>query len=86
MSERDGPISDKGFARMLRRAAVAAGLGELKVHPHMLRHACGFALANDQTPLLEIQQHLGHARMETTVLYARLAPGVSARKRWRRTV
>ena len=30
---------------MIERAAVAAGL-ELKAHPHMLRHACGYALAN----------------------------------------
>jgi hypothetical protein len=30
---------------MVERAAAAAGL-ELKAHPHMLRHACGYALAN----------------------------------------
>jgi integrase len=34
-----------GLARMIERAAEAAGL-ELKAHPHMLRHACGYALAN----------------------------------------
>jgi site-specific recombinase XerD len=33
-----------GFARMVERAAAGAGL-ELKAHPHMLRHACGYALA-----------------------------------------
>jgi hypothetical protein len=32
-----------GFARMIERAAAVAGL-QLKAHPHMLRHACGYAL------------------------------------------
>ena len=44
-SERGSPFTTAGFARMLERAGEAAGLA-LKVHPHMLRHACGFALAN----------------------------------------
>ena len=46
VSERGSPFSTAGFARMIDRAAEAAGL-EIKAHPHMLRHACGFKLAND---------------------------------------
>ena len=46
VSERGAPLSTEGFSRLLQRAAVAAGL-TIKVHPHMLRHACGFKLAND---------------------------------------
>jgi integrase len=45
VSERGAPFTTAGFARMLQRAARATVL-TLKVHPHMLRHACGFALAN----------------------------------------
>jgi site-specific recombinase XerD len=45
VSERGSPFTTAGFARMIERAAAGAGL-ELKVHPHMLRHACGYALAN----------------------------------------
>jgi type 1 fimbriae regulatory protein FimB/type 1 fimbriae regulatory protein FimE len=44
-SERGAPFSTAGFARMLERAGVEAKLG-FKAHPHMLRHACGYALAN----------------------------------------
>ena len=33
---------------MIERVAVGAGL-ELKAHPHMLRDACGYALANKGT-------------------------------------
>ena len=45
VSERGAPFTTAGFARMLERAAASAGLA-IKVHPHMLWHACGFALAN----------------------------------------
>src|SRR6188472_2606359 len=45
-SERGSPFTAAGFARMLERAGVEAKLG-FKAHPHMLRHACGFKLAND---------------------------------------
>jgi integrase len=45
VSERGSPFTTAGFARMIERVAPGAGL-ELKVHPHMLRHACGYALAN----------------------------------------
>ena len=44
-SERGSPFTTAGFARMIERADVEAGFG-LKAHPHVLRHACGFALAN----------------------------------------
>jgi hypothetical protein len=44
-SERGAPFGTASFARMVERAGVEAKLG-FKVHPHMLRHACGYALAN----------------------------------------
>jgi hypothetical protein len=47
-SERGSPFTTAGFARMVERAGVEAKLG-IKAHPHMLRHACGFTLANQQT-------------------------------------
>ena len=42
VSERGSPFTTAGFARMIERAAAGAGL-KLKAHPHMLRHACGYA-------------------------------------------
>src|ERR1700729_22933 len=44
-SERGAPFATAGFARMVERAGSEAKLG-FKAHPHMLRHACGYALAN----------------------------------------
>jgi integrase len=45
VSERGAPLSAPGFSRMVERAGRSAKLG-IKVHAHMLRHACGYALAN----------------------------------------
>ena len=44
-SERGAPFTTAGFRKMIARLGVVAGFGFL-VHPHMLRHACGYHLAN----------------------------------------
>src|SRR5215469_9599815 len=46
MTERGAPMTAGGFRQMLRRTGQQSGLG-LLVHPHMLRHACGYKIAND---------------------------------------
>jgi site-specific recombinase XerD len=56
------------------RAGEAAKLG-FHVHPHMLRHATGYALANEGTDTRLIQDFLGHASIANTVRYTKLAPG-----------
>jgi integrase len=45
MSERGAPMSAVGFRRMITRLGKAAKM-PFGVHPHMLRHACGYKLAN----------------------------------------
>src|SRR5262249_56332420 len=49
VSMRGAPFAVSGFRRMLERTAITAGLEALKVHPHMLRHAAGYTLANQGT-------------------------------------
>ena len=73
VSERGAPFTTAGFARMIERAARAADL-MLKVHPHMLRHACGFALANAGHDTRSLQAYLGHKNIQHTVRYTELAP------------
>ena len=73
-SERGSPFTTAGFARLLERAGEAAGLG-LKVHPHMLRHACGFALANKGHDTRALQAYLGHRNIQHTVRYTEISPG-----------
>jgi site-specific recombinase XerD len=49
---------------------IAVGL----VHSHMLRHSCGYKLANDGHDTRAIQQYLGHCSIASTVRYTALAP------------
>jgi type 1 fimbriae regulatory protein FimB/type 1 fimbriae regulatory protein FimE len=72
-SERGAPFTTAGFARMVERAGRAAGL-PFKAHPHMLRHACGFALANKGHDTRALQAYLGHKNIQHTVRYTELAP------------
>ncbi|HZR89977.1 MAG TPA: tyrosine-type recombinase/integrase [Bradyrhizobium sp.] len=72
-SERGSPFSTAGFARMVERAGVEAGLG-FKAHPHMLRHACGFALAAKGHDTRALQAYLGHKNIQHTVRYTELSP------------
>jgi type 1 fimbriae regulatory protein FimB len=44
-------------------------------HPHMLRHACGYALANKGIDTRTLQAYLGHRSINSTTRYAALAPG-----------
>ena len=72
VSERGAPFSVSGFRRMMERAGQAAGL-EIKAHPHMLRHATGYALANRGTDTRTLQAYLGHRNISNTVRYTELA-------------
>ncbi len=73
VSERGAPLSTAGFARLLERARANAGL-EIKAHPHMLRHACGFTLANAGQDTRAVQAYLGHKNIQHTVRYTELSP------------
>jgi integrase len=72
-SERGAPFSTAGFARMVERAGKQAKLG-FKAHPHMLRHACGYALANKGHDTRALQAYLGHRNIQHTVRYTELSP------------
>jgi integrase len=72
-SERGSPFTTAGFARMVERAGVEAKLG-FKAHPHMLRHACGYALANKGHDTRALQAYLGHRNIQHTVRYTELSP------------
>jgi integrase len=72
-SERGTPFTKRGFQAMVERAGRATGF-DVKIHPHMLRHACGFKLANDGVDTRTIQAYLGHKSIQHTVRYTELAP------------
>jgi integrase len=72
-SERRAPFTTAGFARLVERAGATAELG-FKCHRHMLRHACGFALANEGHDTRALQAYLGHKNIQHTVRYTELSP------------
>jgi type 1 fimbriae regulatory protein FimB/type 1 fimbriae regulatory protein FimE len=73
ISERRGPISPIGFHRLVQRLGKAANM-PFPIHPHMLRHACGFKLANDGHDTRALQHYLGHKNIQHTVRYTDMAP------------
>jgi integrase len=82
VSERGSPFTTAGFARTVERAAEAAGL-ELKAHPHTLRQACGYALADEGHDTRAIQAWLGHRSITSTAgLHGAGDPADSLRPPW----
>jgi type 1 fimbriae regulatory protein FimB/type 1 fimbriae regulatory protein FimE len=80
-SERLAPMSPDGFRKLLARVGQAAGL-PFPVHPHMLRHACGYELQKQNLPTRVIQAWLGHADIRHTVRYTELS-AVPFKEVWR---
>jgi len=74
VSERGAPFTVSGLQRLVERAGIAAKI-PFKVHPHMLRHATGYVLANKGTDTRTLQSYLGHRSIQSTVRYTELAPG-----------
>lgn len=62
------PLSRQRFYNILTAAGESAGL-DIKVHPHMLRHACGYTLADNGVDTRLIQDYLGHRNIRHTVIY-----------------
>lgn len=73
VSERGGPMSADGVRKMVTRTGQQAKL-PFPIHPHMLRHACGFKLANDGHDTRALQLWLGHRNIQHTVRYTELSP------------
>ena len=71
-SERGGPMTPKSFCHLIQRLGSRAGMPFL-VHPHMLRHGCGYALANAGHDTRSLQAWLGHRNVQP-VRYTELAP------------
>jgi integrase len=71
LSER-GPMTRQAFNYICAEIGRRARL-DIKVHPHMLRHSCGYALANKGRDTRLIQDYLGHRNITHTQIYTRTA-------------
>ena len=70
VSERGAPFTANGFFKTLSRAAASIGLGD--VHPHLLRHACGFKLVNDGIDTRTLAAYLGHRQLGNVTRYTKM--------------
>src|SRR5216683_1203260 len=66
-------ISAAGFRKMLSRLKLPADLAALNIHPHVLRHACGYDMVG-RADLQARAAFMGHKRIENTVRYSHLDP------------
>ena len=71
-SERGGPMTDSNVRKLIARLGQVAKLG-FPVHPHQLRHACGYALVKAGHDTRRIQLWLGHRNIAHTVRYTQLS-------------
>lgn len=83
-TEGGGPMSACGFRKVVARAGEAAGM-PFPIHPHMLRHACGYELTRANKITRVIQDWMGHKNIQNTEHYTELDPGRFKReKMWDR--
>lgn len=69
-------MSSSNVRKLVTRTGQSAR-PSLAIHPHMLRHACGFKLADDRHDIRCLQHYLGHKSVAHTVRYTVLAPDVT---------
>jgi Site-specific recombinase XerD len=73
LSRRGKPLSRQRIYQLICQFGEMAGIS-VPSHPHMLRHACGFALADRGTDTRLIQDYLGHKNIRHTVHYTASNP------------
>jgi len=72
-TERGGPMTTPTVRKMVARAGEVGKLS-FPIHPHMLRHACGYKLENDGHDTRALQHYLGHKSIQHTTRYTEMAP------------
>lgn len=69
---RHTPLSERTISHIIHMAGILAGF-DFPIHAHLLRHACGYYLANKGVDTRIIQDYLGHANIQNTVRYTQLS-------------
>lgn len=67
-------IGRRQMDRLMKRYGKLAGIPPEKRHFHVLKHSIGTFLVDHDEPVVMIQDHLGHADIRSTMVYARVTP------------
>jgi integrase len=73
VSERGGPVTTGWFRKMMARLGEKAQM-PFPIHPHQLRHSCGYKYANEGKDTRSLQAYLGHRSINSTVRYTMMSP------------
>lgn len=74
LADRGAPLSGSGLRKVVRRAFKAAGINAAKAHPYTLRHSFADDFLDKGGDLGNLQQILGHRKIETTIRYTHISP------------
>lgn len=80
-NERGEHISTGAIAKIIERVGELAEM-PMQIHPHMLRHSCGYYLAELGMPTRDIQEYLGHRQIQNTVRYTAGNPARFNKIQW----
>ena len=72
IGNRQTPLSERSISHIVHQAGILAEF-DFPVHAHLLRHACGYYLANKGIDTRTIQDYLGHSNIQNTVRYTQLS-------------
>ena len=73
ITQRDTRMHRRAVARIVERTAARAHLGDLRIHPHCLRHSCATSFVRHGGSVFALQRLLGHSSMNTTRRYVTYA-------------
>lgn len=66
-------ISRGRVFQLMRKYCAVANIPKQKSHPHTMKHSCATHLVSDRREaIIEVQKHLGHASISSTMVYAQL--------------
>ena len=74
VSARGRQLTRQAVWQIIKKVAAAAGIDEVKVSPHVLRHSAATHMIEGGADLRTIQELLGHASISTTQIYTRVSP------------
>lgn len=73
ISRENGPITQQRLDQLMKHYCNLAGIAPEKAHFHALKHTCAtILLSEEKLSIVDVQHHLGHKNIQSTMIYAEL--------------